>query len=370
MAGSGFGELFRINSWGESHGAGIGVVIDGCPAGISLCEEDIQRYMDRRRPGTSAVTTSRSEGDKVKILSGIFDGKTCGTPISLMIDNKSQRSSEYEANAEFYRPGHADYTYDMKYGFRDYRGGGRSSGRETAGRVAGGAVAARLLAELGISVCAYTKSIGEIVIDYRKSDFANIGKNAVHMPDADAAAQAEAYIEELKKKGDSAGGIIECVISGVPAGLGEPVFDKLDARLAAAIMSIGAVKGFEVGDGFGAAFAKGSENNDSFASGEDGKVTKRTNHAGGILGGISDGDRIVFRAAVKPTPSISMKQYTVNRSGQECDISIVGRHDPVIVPRAVVVVETMAASVIADMLLKNMASRIDRIREFYGKADQ
>lgn len=367
MAGSVIGNIFRITTWGESHGEGIGAVVDGCPAGLSLCADDVQKYLERRRPGRSRFATTRREGDIVTIQSGIFQGKTTGTPISMTIANNSQRSSDYEANASYYRPGHADYTFDAKYGFRDFRGGGRSSGRETAGRVAGGAIAAKLLAELGIDVCAYTHSIGHVSIDYSRCSRENIELNPISMPDPVAAVSAEALVDELRSKGDSVGGVIECIIRGVPAGIGEPVFDKLDALLSRAIMSIGAVKGFEIGDGFLAASRKGSENNDSFYIDDGGNVRKRTNHAGGILGGMSDGSEIVFRAAIKPTPSISLTQSTINKELQNCDINVVGRHDPVIVPRAVVVVETMAASVVADLILMNMSSRLDGIKEFYKK---
>lgn len=357
MAGSVFGELFRIMTWGESHGKGVGVTIDGCPAGLSLCEEDIQKYLDRRKPGQSKFTTARQEGDVVEILSGVFDGKTTGTPIALIVRNQDQRSRDYGAIMDIYRPGHADYGFDEKFGFRDYRGGGRSSGRETIGRVAAGAVACRLLEHAGITVTAYTKSIGEFEVDPARFSLEERDKNRLYMPDAVAAAEAEQWLERLMEQMDSAGGVVECVISGVPAGIGEPVFDKLDACLASAVMSIGAVKGFEIGDGFAAARSRGSENNDEFYT-EGGEVRKRTNHAGGILGGMSDGGEIIFRAAFKPTPSIAKPQRTVSRGGENVEISIKGRHDPVVVPRAVVVVEAMAALTVADLLLRNKSSRL------------
>lgn len=358
MAGSVFGTLFRIMTWGESHGKGVGVTIDGCPAGLPLCEEDIQRYLDRRKPGQSKFTTARQEGDVVEILSGVFEGKTTGTPIALMVRNQDQRSRDYSAIMEVYRPGHADYGFDEKYGFRDYRGGGRSSGRETIGRVAAGAVACKLLEHFGISVTAYTKSIGEFEVQPERFDLAVRDENRLYMPDAVAAAEAQEWLERLMADMDSAGGVVECVINGVPAGVGEPVFDKLDACLAKAVMSIGAVKGFEIGDGFAASKSRGSENNDAFYTDEDGTIRKKTNHSGGILGGISDGSEIVLRAAFKPTPSIAQTQQTVNRGGENVEINIKGRHDPIVVPRAVVVVEAMAALTVADLLLKNRSSRI------------
>lgn len=372
MSGSVFGTIFQISTWGESHGKGVGVTVDGCPAGIPLSEADIQSWLDRRRPGQSKFTTQRKESDQAEILSGVFEGKTTGTPIAIMVRNTDQRSKDYSEIAAYYRPGHADYTFDRKYGFRDYRGGGRSSGRETIGRVAGGAVAMQLLRAVGIDLFAYTKEIGGIQADPEKFSRNAIMENAVYMPDMEAAARAGAFLEQCMKEQDSAGGIIECVIRHVPAGLGDPVFEKLDAKLAAAVFSIGAVKGFEVGDGFAVARARGSENNDNFCKnsladciGKRNGIGKKTNHAGGILGGISDGSDIVFRAAIKPTPSISAVQETVNRDGEEISVRIKGRHDPVIVPRAVVVVEAMAALTIADALLMGMGSRVDAVKEVY-----
>ena len=359
MAGSIWGTIFRITTWGESHGKGVGVTIDGCPGGLSLCQEDIQKYLDRRKPGQSPFTTARKEEDQVEILSGVFEGKTTGTPIGLMVRNRDQKSRDYHDIMDVYRPGHADYCFDAKYGFRDYRGGGRSSGRETIGRVAAGAVACKLLAVYGIQVNAYTKSIGEIEIDSQRSDLKVRDENRLYMPDAVAAREASAYLEDLIREQDSAGGVVECVIQGVPAGVGEPVFDKLDACLAKAIMSIGAGKGFEVGDGFGAARSRGSVNNDCFYVDSSGKVKKKTNHSGGILGGISDGSDIVFRAAFKPTPSIAQNQETVNRAGENVEIVVKGRHDPIVVPRAVVVVEAMAALTVADLLLMGKSSKLE-----------
>ncbi len=376
MAGSTYGTLLKVMTWGESHGKGIGVVVDGCPAGLPLSESHVQEYLDRRKPGQSKFTTARSEGDRVEILSGVFEGKTTGAPIAMEVRNMDQRSHDYGNIMDVYRPGHADYTFDEKYGFRDYRGGGRSSGRETIGRVAAGAVACRLLKTLGISVGAYTRSVGEIEIDYASFDPDEIWRNRFYMPDAEAAARAEACLEKRMAEKDSCGGVVECVIRGLPAGVGEPVFEKLDAGLAKAMVSIGAVKGFEIGDGFAAARARGSENNDGFAltaRDQEGnpllkeKIVKKTNHSGGTLGGISDGSDLVLRAAFKPTPSIASPQSTVSRKGGETEICIKGRHDPIIVPRAVVVVEAMAALTVADLLLLSMSSRLDRIQSFFGR---
>lgn len=367
MAGSGFGTILRLTTWGESHGDGIGVVLDGCPAGLPLSEADVQMYLDRRKPGQSKYTTKRQEADQVEILSGVFEGMTTGTPISMIVRNTDQRSRDYGNIMDIYRPGHADYTFDQKYGFRDYRGGGRSSGRETIGRVAAGAVAAKFLEKLGVTVTAYTRSIGPYAIEPANFDLSVMGENRLYMPDAKTAAQAEAYLDKLMAEGNSSGGVVECMIDGLPAGIGDPVFEKYDANLAKAILSIGAVKGFEIGDGFIAAVARGSDNNDPFCILPDGSVGKSANHAGGILGGISDGSQVVLRAAFKPTPSISLPQDTVNRQGEETKALIKGRHDPVIVPRAVVVVESMAALVTADMLLCSMTSRMDRIREYFKR---
>ncbi|HJB16862.1 MAG TPA: chorismate synthase [Candidatus Blautia excrementipullorum] len=364
MNKSTFGRQFTVTTWGESHGKALGAVVDGCPAGLPLCEEDIQKYLDRRKPGQSRYTTARKEGDLVEILSGVFEGKTTGTPISLMIRNMDQRSRDYGNIASSYRPGHADYTFDAKYGFRDYRGGGRSSGRETIGRVAAGAVAAKILESLGISFCTYTKSVGPVSIkNFCREEIAN---NAFYMPDAEAAQEAAAYLEQCMKAHDSAGGVIECRIQGVPAGLGTPVFEKLDAMLAQAVMSIGAVKGVEIGDGFQVCTMNGSQDNDGFRA-ENGRIEKTSNHAGGIMGGISDGSEIILRAAVKPTASISQPQDTVTNTGENISLEIHGRHDPVIVPRAVVVVESMCALALTDALFTNMSARLDRIQKFYER---
>lgn len=366
MAGSIFGKLFQISTWGESHGKGIGVVIDGCPAGLPLSESDIQTYLDRRKPGQSQFTTMRKESDEAEILSGVFEGKTTGTPISILIRNQDQRSHDYSNIMNCYRPGHADFTFDGKYGFRDYRGGGRSSGRETAGRVAAGAVAAKILETLGIQILTYTKSIGPVSIPEEAYCYEDISQNALNMPNNAYAEKASAYLESCIKEQNSSGGIIECVVTGLPVGIGDTVFDKLDANLAKAMLSIGAVKGFEIGDGFASAQALGSENNDAFIS-EQGNIQKKTNHSGGTLGGMSDGAPLVFRVAIKPTPSISRAQETVDKDGNPVSLTITGRHDPVIVPRAVVVVESMAALTIVDLLFTNMASKMDSLMTFYKK---
>lgn len=366
MSGSTFGNHFRVTTWGESHGPALGAVVDGCPAGLCLSEDDIQPYLDRRKPGSTQFATQRREADKVQILSGVFEGKTTGTPISLLIPNTSQRSADYTDIAENYRPGHADYTFDEKYGFRDYRGGGRSSGRETAGRVAAGAIALRILGQLGISVCAYTKSIGPVSIDPSAFEATAILETPTCMPDRNASLRAEQYLSECIRQQDSAGGVVECLITGIPAGIGEPVFDKLDARLSAAVMSIGAVKAVELGDGTAVSRSKGSDNNDSFYM-KDGSVSKRTNHAGGILGGISDGSPVILRAHIKPTPSIFQPQQTVGRDHQERILQIKGRHDPVIVPRAVVVIESMAALTVLDLMLANLGARMDTLEKIYKR---
>jgi chorismate synthase len=367
MSGSTYGTSFMISTWGESHGEGIGVVVDGCPAGLPLKEEDIQAFLNRRKPGQNKFSTPRKEEDKVQLLSGIFEGRTTGTPISMIVFNENQRSSDYAKIAGYYRPGHADYTYDRKYGFRDYRGGGRSSGRETIGRVAAGAVASAILKELGISVYAYTRSIGPVMIDYQNCRKDYTTASPLYMPDPDASKRAEEYVLELLKDKNSVGGTIECIVSGMPAGIGQPVFDKLDAALAKAVMSIGAVKGVEIGDGFAVAGRSGAENNDSFHYDDTGRLIKLTNHAGGILGGISDGSEIILRAAIKPTPSIARPQQTVNQEKENVNVEILGRHDPVIVPRAVVVVESMVAITLVDQLFLGMTARLDKIIDFYRK---
>ena len=372
MAGSVFGDIFTCSTWGESHGKALGVVVDGCPAGLSLSEEDFSSAMKRRSPGQTIYSTPRSEADEVEILSGVFEGRTTGTPISLMIRNTSQRSQDYSEVAGYYRPGHADFFFYAKYGFRDYRGGGRSSGRETAARVAAGVIGEKLLGELGIHTRAYVSQVGphickNNIYDGTKESIPSleqVEKSPLRMPDLEVSKSAEQYLSELMSEGDSSGGMIECVVTGVPAGIGDPVNKKLDAMLSQALFSIGAVKGVEIGDGFKVASLVGSENNDNFIPSKDG-IKKATNHAGGILGGISDGSDIVLRVAFKPTPSISKEQKTVNTSGEAVDVSVKGRHDPIIVPRAVVVVEAMVNLVLADRLLAGMGARIDKVKEFY-----
>jgi chorismate synthase len=365
MSGSIYGNLFKISTWGESHGKGIGVVVDGCPAGLPINEEVIQQYLNRRRPGQTKYATPRNEKDKVEILSGTFEGKTTGAPISMVVMNTNQHSGDYSEIAGYYRPGHADYTFDEKYGFRDYKGGGRSSGRETTGRVAAGAIAIEILKSLGITVCAYTKSINTIEIDYKNCNKENILVSPLAMPDLESSKKAEDLLEQKMSESDSLGGIIECIVSGMPTGIGEPVFDKIDANLAKAIMSVGAVKGIEFGDGFLVATSTGSKNNDGFKM-EGGNISKLTNHAGGVMGGMSDGSEIIFRAAVKPTPSIARPQATVNKKDENIEVIITGRHDPIIVPRAVVVIEAMTAITIVDLLFASMTSRMDYITEYFN----
>lgn len=367
MAGSTYGKLFQISTWGESHGKALGVVVDGCPAGLALDENDIQRFLDRRKPGQNAFSTPRKEDDTVEILSGVFEGRTTGCPISMLVYNKAQRSADYGEIADYYRPGHADYTFDAKYGFRDYRGGGRSSGRETIGRVAAGAVACKILASLGISFTSYVRSIGSVEIDPQRFDETEIARNPFYMPDAEAAERAATYLSGCKAEGDSSGGVVECIIRQLPVGLGDPVFEKLSANLAKAMCSIGAVKSFEIGDGLAASRARGSENNDSFTVTENGAIRKRTNHSGGTLGGISDGSDLLLRIGFKPTPSISVPQQTVSRNGEPLTVRVKGRHDPLIAARAVVVAESMAAITIVDALFANMYARMDGILDFYRK---
>lgn len=377
MSGSTFGTHFKITTFGESHGPALGVVVDGCPAGIPLSGEYVQTFLNRRRPGQNAFATPRKEADAVEILSGIFEGKTTGTPIAMMIRNETQRSADYSEIATYYRPGHADYTFDKKFGFHDYRGGGRSSGRETAGRVAAGAVAQALLSELGITVCAYAKSIHHFFCGSQDTYLAETmplseliaarDNSPLNLPDAAISTQAEAFLKQLRAERNSSGGTIECILRGLPVGLGDPVFDKFDARLAMAMLSIGAVKGFEIGTGFSAATLTGIEQNDAFYLDEAGNTRKRTNHAGGVLGGMTDGSDVCFRVAVKPTPSIAQPQETIKKDGTPCTVEIKGRHDPIIVPRAVVVVESMAAIVAADALLANAGSRLDTLKMIYGK---
>ena len=394
MAGSQFGKIFHMSTFGESHGKALGVVVDGCPAGLSLSEEDVQDMLERRRPGKNLKMTQRKEGDKVEILSGVFEGKTTGTPIAMLVWNEDQRSKDYGEIAHAFRPGHADYGFYAKYGFRDYRGGGRSSGRETIARVAAGAIAKKLLLELGVSVRAKVIELAGISLEEDR---------------ARAELLAEQKILSLREQGDSAGGIVECLVEGLPAGIGERVFDKLDASLAKAVMSIGAVKAVEIGDGVAVSKSLGSENNDpfflreeaeksssacleekeeqvdrfarsgqlsqpgrssQFGEGTDslaGGLQKSSNHSGGILGGMSDGSRIRLRASFKPTPSISGEQRTVNEAGEEISITIKGRHDPTVVERANVVVEAMTALTVLDAMLENLSARLDYVKRAYQK---
>lgn len=382
MAGSQYGKIFRISTFGESHGKALGVVVDGCPAGLSLSEEDIQEMLERRRPGKNLKMTQRKEGDKVEILSGVFEGKTTGTPIAMVVWNEDQRSKDYGEIAHAFRPGHADYGFFAKYGFRDYRGGGRSSGRETIARVAAGAIAKKMLLELGVSVRAKVIELAGISLteDRQKAELL-----------------AEQKILSLREQGDSAGGVVECLVEGLPAGIGEPVFDKLDASLAKAVMSIGAVKSVEIGDGIEVSKSFGSENNDAFFLKEEndceskeqnydseeqgshsismaegsksfmGSLRKGSNHSGGILGGMSDGSTIRIRAGFKPTPSISKPQQTVNEAGEEITIAIKGRHDPTVVERANVVVEAMTALTVLDAMLENLSARLDYVKRAYQR---
>lgn len=351
-----FGHLFRLTSFGESHGAGIGGVIDGCPPNVALDFDAIQRELNRRKPGQSRITTSRSEADEVQFLSGIYEGKTTGTPIGFIVWNKNQHSADYDNIAKVYRPSHADYTYDMKYGIRDPRGGGRSSARETIARCVAGAIAKQILAQEGIDIKAYTSQVGDIRLEgsYKDYDLSRIEENAVRCPDPEKAAQMEELIFRIKGEGDTIGGVITGVITGVPAGLGEPVFGKLHAELGAAMLSINAVKGFEYGDGFDAAHYRGSERNDIFFN-DNGRINVRTNHSGGIQGGISNGQDIYFRVAFKPVATLLREQETVDRDGNNTVLKARGRHDPCVLPRAVPIVEAMAAMTILDFLLINRA---------------
>lgn len=353
MAGNSFGQVFKVTTFGESHGEALGCIIDGCPAGIDFDQDFLQKMMDMRKPGAAnnVAVTARSEADRAQVLSGVFEGKTTGTPIAIIVQNTSQISKDYSSIKDTFRPGHADYTYMQKYGIRDYRGGGRSSGRETCARVASGAVAMMLLSKYGIKVTAYTKRAAGISCS--KISLDEIEQNPMRAPDNEAAGLMSQKINELRGKGDSAGGIVECVVSGVPAGLGEPVFDKTDALLAQAMLSIGAIKGIEFGAGFASGDLTGSVNNDPMRKG--GVFT--SNNAGGILGGITRGDDIVFRVAVKPVPSIFIKQQTVDASLNECDILIEGRHDVCLCPRIVPVVQAMTAITLADLLLRNLSSK-------------
>jgi chorismate synthase len=351
MAGNSFGSLFKITTFGESHGKAVGVLIDGVKPNVKISTIEIQRELSRRRPGQSKVTTPRNETDQVEILSGVFNGKTLGTPICMLIRNKDQDSKAYDGIKDLLRPGHAGFTYLAKFGIQDYRGGGRASGRETAGRVAAGAFAKQILSRMGIKIIAYTKQIGDIQIN--KVDFDEIENNSVRCPDASAAKKMENKILAIQKKGDSLGGVVEAIVRNCPAGLGDPVFDKLEADLAKALMSIPAVKGFEIGSGFQSVKMKGSEHNDRFfKEKKSNHIRTKTNFSGGILGGISTGEDIIIRIAVKPTSSIAIPQSTVDSNGKKKIIKTKGRHDPCICPRVVPVVESMIALVLADHLMR------------------
>lgn len=354
-----YGKIFKISTFGESHGKAIGVVIDGCPAGVDFDENFIQNELDRRKPGQSRITTQRKEADEFQVLSGVFEGKTTGTPIALVIHNEDQRSKDYSHIATQFRPSHADYTYTEKYGVRDYRGGGRSSARETAARVAAGGLAKILLSSNGISIQAYVTQVGKLKLnkEYWELDLSKTDDNAVRCPDETMAQQMFDYIDEIRKKGDSIGGIITCVIKGVPVGWGEPVFDKLHAELGKAMLGINAVKGFEYGSGFNGVELLGSEHNDAFFVGDDGKVHTKTNHSGGIQGGISNGEDIYFNVAFKPVATIMQDQESVNAEGEKVTVSGKGRHDPCVLPRAVPIVEAMAALVLADFSLRAKSNK-------------
>lgn len=356
--GNSFGEVFRITTFGESHGPAIGVTIDGCPAGLDIDETAIQKELARRRPGQSRITTQRKEDDTCKILSGVFEGKSTGTPIGILIENQDQRSKDYSHIAESFRPSHADYTYEAKYGLRDYRGGGRSSARETAARVAAGAIARMFLHTYGISVAAYVSQVGEVLApDYRTLDLSKTDDNIVRCPDQETADKMIALIDQVRLERDTIGGVITCVIRDTPVGLGEPVFDKLHAQLGKAMLSINAVKGFEYGSGFKGVSLRGSQHNDVFYT-EGNRIRTRTNHSGGIQGGISNGEDIYFNVAFKPVATIMQDQQSVNKDGEEVTVSGKGRHDPCVVPRAVPIVEAMACLVLADFLLRAKGNKI------------
>ncbi len=356
MPGNSFGQIFRLTTFGESHGAGIGGVVDGCPAGLRVDMEAVQRELDRRRPGTTALGTTRNEADRVEFLSGLFEGVTLGTPIAFLLRNTDARSADYDALKDVYRPGHADRTWQEKYGMRDHRGGGRSSARETAARVVAGAIARQLLASEGVLVQAFVSQVGAVqgTVPYTDLDLASVWENEVRAADAAAVRPMQALIEQVRAEGDSIGGRITCVVRGTPVGLGEPVFDKLHADLGKAMLSINAVKGFALGNGFASIVLRGSENNDAITPQGD-----RTNRSGGIQGGISNGGDIVFDVAFKPVSTIAKAQDTIDRSGKAVVLEATGRHDPCVVPRAVPIVEAMACLVLADHLLRQRTARVN-----------
>lgn len=355
-----FGNIFTLTTYGESHGTAVGGVVDGMPAGIDIDLDFIQRELDRRRPGQSAITTSRNEADRVELLSGVFEGKSTGCPIGFEVRNTNQHSSDYDNMRDLFRPSHADYTYSSKYGVRDHRGGGRSSARVTIARCVGGALAKLALRQLGVSVQAYTSQVGDIALqrDYRLYDLSQTETNAVRCPDAAKAEAMERLIASVKAEGDTIGGVITCVVRGCPVGIGEPEFGKLHAALGGAMLGINAVKGFEYGEGFDGVTARGSQQNDVFVPGADGKIVTRTNHSGGIQGGISNGEDICFRVAFKPVATLLRPQATIDTDGNATQLEVKGRHDPCVLPRAVPVVEAMAAMVILDCYLVNKTTHL------------
>lgn len=359
--GSIYGKIFQISTFGESHGPAVGVVVTGCPSGVDFDIDFIQSELDRRKPGQSRITTQRQEEDQVEVLSGVFEGKTTGTPIAMVVKNKDQRSKDYSHIADQFRPSHADFTYSTKYGIRDYRGGGRSSARETVARVAAGAVAKLFLKNIGVQINAFVSQVGDLSLNksWHECDLAKAEENAVRCPDEQLAEKMFHYIDGIRKEGDSVGGVITGVIQGCPAGLGEPVFDKLHAELGKAMLSINAVKGFEYGSGFEGVKLRGSEHNDAFLKNEKGEVKTLTNHSGGIQGGISNGEPIDFRVAFKPVATIMKDQESVNEKGDKIVVSGKGRHDPCVVPRAVPIVEAMAAIVILDFYLRNKLTKAE-----------
>ncbi|GAB4114850.1 MAG: chorismate synthase [Roseiflexaceae bacterium] len=355
MPGSSFGQIFRLTTFGESHGPGVGCIVDGCPSGLELNEAIVQRELDRRRVGQSRMTSARQEADTVQIMSGVFEGRTTGTPIMMVVHNTDAKPGHYENIKHLYRPGHADYTWDAKYGFRDWRGGGRSSARETIGRVAAGAVAKQLLAQAGISIVAWTQQLGDLVAQV--IDESEIERNIMRCPDPEVAQRMIERVDQARRSLDSLGGIVEVRARGVPPGLGEPVFDKLQADIGKAMFSIPAIKGLEFGEGFGVVHLRGSQNNDPFVRRPDGSIGTSSNHHGGILGGISTGEEIILRLAAKPPASIAQTQHTVDQQGNASDIEIHGRHDPTVLPRLVPIAEAMLALVLADHLLRQRSAR-------------
>jgi len=359
MAGNTFGNIFRLTSFGESHGTAVGGVLDGCPAGLSIDTDFVQAELARRRPGQSAIVTQRQEGDQIEFLSGVYEGKSTGAPIAFLVRNNNARPKDYDHLKDTFRPSHADFTYQTKYGHRDHRGGGRSSARETIARVAAGAIAKLLLKQTGVTINAYVSAVGDVALikNYKELDFSLTDSNVVRCPDAETAAKMETLIRSIRKEGDTIGGIVSCVASGMPVGLGEPVFDKLHAALGNAILGINAVKGFDYGSGFEAARMRGSVHNDRFVNSESG-ISTTTNHSGGVQGGISNGEDIYFRAAFKPVATLMQSQESVNAQGDTVELAGKGRHDPCVVPRAVPIVEAMTALVLADFLLLNRLSKI------------